>query len=174
MVCWLQTLVMVVVIGRFLKLYRWAQINILPEALPLWDQQGLLSLHRFMLRGGTRGQYLGHYVFFLSLEDCLMDQYYIWDIGSVWHKHWPEIKYVGQWPAFHGSKILLYVLKTIWWTNVGSMWCKDLPYYIYVHQWSIFYGPVILSCILKTIWWMNVVLKILMQFDTNTDLKLYM
>ena len=55
---------------QILKLYRWSQVDILPEALPLWDQQGLFSFHGFMLQGGARGQYLGHHIFFfLSFED---------------------------------------------------------------------------------------------------------
>ena len=39
-----------------------------------------------------------------------MNNYYNWDIGSVLHKHWPEIMYVGQWPIFHGSVILPSIL----------------------------------------------------------------
>ena len=38
-----------------------------------------------------------------------MDEYYTWDIGSVWHKHWPEIMYVGQWPFYHVPMILPYI-----------------------------------------------------------------
>ena len=57
--------------------------------------------------------------------------------------------------------------------DTGSMWCKNLPHQMHVGQWSTFHGPVILSYILKTIWWINVVLEILIQFDTNTELKLY-
>ena len=41
-----------------------------------------------------------------------------WDIDSVWHKHWTETIYVGQWPVFYGPVILPYILKTFWWTNV--------------------------------------------------------
>ena len=36
----------------------------------------------------------------------------------MWHKHWIETIYVGQWPIFRGPVILPYILKTIWWTNV--------------------------------------------------------
>ena len=43
-----------------------------------------------------------------------MDEYDTLDIGSVWHKHWPETMYVGQWPLFHGPVILHYICKTIW------------------------------------------------------------
>ena len=39
-----------------------------------------------------------------------MDEYYTWDIGLVWHKHWPEIMYVGYWPIFYGPLILSYIL----------------------------------------------------------------
>ena len=42
-----------------------------------------------------------------------------------------------------------------------------------VGQWPLFHGLVILSCILKTIWWMNVVLEILLHYDTNLDLLIY-
>ena len=42
-----------------------------------------------------------------------MDEYYTWDIGSVLHKHWPEIMYVGQWPIFHVPVILPDIGKTI-------------------------------------------------------------
>ena len=56
--------------------------------------------------------------------------------------------------------------------NIGSMWCKDLPDKMYVGQWPSFHCPVILSYILKTTWWINVVLEILIQCDTNIELKL--
>ena len=39
-----------------------------------------------------------------------MDEYYTWDIGSEWHKHWLKTMYVGQWPIFHGPVILPYIL----------------------------------------------------------------
>ena len=42
-----------------------------------------------------------------------IDEYYTWDIGSVWNKHWPETMYVGQWPAFHGPVIFPCIFKTI-------------------------------------------------------------
>ena len=54
--------------------------------------------------------------------------------------------------------------------DIGS---KDLPHKMYVGQWPIFHGPVILSYILKTIWWLNVLLKKLIQCDTNFDLQIY-
>ena len=57
--------------------------------------------------------------------------------------------------------------------NIGSMWCKDLPNKMYVGQWPTFHGPMILSYILKTTWWINVILEILIQCDTNIELKLY-
>ena len=64
-------MVMTVVIGRFL--------NCTDGHKLIFYQR----FHRFMLRGRARGQYLEHHTFFLSLEGYLMDQYYIWDIGSV-------------------------------------------------------------------------------------------
>ena len=70
-----------------------------------------------MLRGGDRGQYLGHHRFCLmSLR--LVDEWILYlDVGSVWHKHWSEFMYIGQWPIFHGPVILPYILKTICRTN---------------------------------------------------------
>ena len=55
--------------------------------------------------------------------------------------------------------------------NISSMWFKDLPHKMCVCQWPTFYGPTILSYTLKTVWWMNIVLGILIQCDTNFDLK---
>ena len=65
----------------------------------------------------------------------------------MWHKHWTETLYVGQWPIFHGPAILPYILKTIWWTNtiigildpcdakinhIKCMWVSDLHFVV---QW---------------------------------------
>ena len=65
----------------------------------------------------------------------------------MWHIHWTEIIYVGQWPIFHGPVILLYILQTTWWTNViiglldpcdakiyhiKCMWVSDLHFMV---QW---------------------------------------
>ena len=79
----------------------------------------------------------------------------------MWHKHWTENIYVGQWPIFHcpgSSAFADYLMDKCHNWATGSMWCKDLPVKMYVGQWSRFHGPVILSYILKTIWWINVVL----------------
>ena len=45
---------------------------------------------------------------------------------------------------------------------------------MYVGQWPTFHGLVILAYILKRIWLINVVLELLIQCDTNIELKLYM
>ena len=45
---------------------------------------------------------------------------------------------------------------------------------MYVGQWPTFHGPVILYYILKTIWRINVRLEILIQCDTDIEMKLYM
>ena len=62
----------------------------------------------------------------------------------MWHKHWTETIYVGQWPT-HGPVILPYILKTIWWTNViiGVLdpCDADLPHKMYVGMWPTFHGP---------------------------------
>ena len=107
-----------------------------------------------------------------------MDECCTGDIDSVWHKHWTEtivcrpVTYLSL-----SSDFALYLEDYLmdkcnnW--NTGSMWCKDLLHEMYVCQWPTFHGPVILSYILKTIWWINVVLEILIQYDTNIELKLY-
>ena len=66
---------------------------------------------------------------------------------SMWHKHWTETIYVGQWPIFHGQVSLPYILKTICWTNaivgildpcdakinhIKCMWVSDLHFMV---QW---------------------------------------
>ena len=44
---------------------------------------------------------------------------------------------------------------------------------MYVGHWPTFNGSMILSYILKTIWWIKFLLEILIQCDTNVELKLY-
>ena len=76
-----------------------------------------------------------------------MDSYYTWDVGSVWHKHWPKFMYIGQWSIVHGPVVVLYILKTICWANVITrildpcdpkiyqikcMWVSDLHFMV---QW---------------------------------------
>ena len=50
------------------------------------------------------------------------------DIDSVWCLLWPTNICVGQWPIFHFTVILPYILDTIWWTSLilwilGPMTC---------------------------------------------------
>ena len=48
-------------------------------------------------------------------------------------QNWTETINVCQWPIFHGPVILLYILKTIWWTNVMTgIWdpCDEKIYHI--------------------------------------------
>ena len=54
----------------------------------------------------------------------------------MWHKHWTETIYVGQWPIFHGP-VLLYILKTIWWTYaiIGKMDSCDAKIYLIKCKW---------------------------------------
>ena len=78
-----------------------------------------------------------------------------------------------------GHHIFIYILKTWWWMNIILERHKHWPETICVGQWPIFHGPIfhgpaILPYILKTIWWLNVILEILVQCDTNIDLKPYM
>ena len=76
----------------------------------------------------------------------------------MWHKHWTETIYVGQWPVFHGPVILPYILETIWWTNIiigildpcdtkichiKCLWVSDLHFMVqwFCHiSWRLFDG----------------------------------
>ena len=87
----------------------------------------------------------------------------------MWHKHWTETIYVGQWPMFHAPVVLPYILKTIWWTNViigildpcdvkinhiKCKWVSDL-HFVVLWFWHI----------LKTFWWRYIGLKLLIPCD---------
>ena len=79
----------------------------------------------------------------------------------MWHKHWTETIYVGQWPIFHDPVILPYILKTIWWTNVivgildpcdakikhiKCMWVSDLHFMVqwfWLISWRRFNGEML-------------------------------
>ena len=108
-VCWLQTLAdvpwLIFLSSVDSSALLMEQVDILSEAL---DQQHLLSCLVFMLRGGARGQYLGH------LRFCLISQrqvdWWIFYLG-YWFSvtHWPETMCVGHWPIFHGPLILPYL-----------------------------------------------------------------
>ena len=124
--------------------------------------------------------YLGHHILFLI-------SWKLFDGSMLYLGYWFSVTQTLNWNYVCRSetciswfkditlflKTTLYLMDKCHNLDIGSMRCKDLPYYIYVSQWPIFYGPVILSCILKTIWWM-IVLEILIQCDTNIDMKLYM
>ena len=114
--------------------------------------------------------------FVFYLQEYLMEECCTGDIDLVWHKHWTETICVGQWPIFMLQWFCLfledYLMDKCHNWNTGSMW-KDLPRKMYVGQWPTFHSPVILSYILKTIWWINVILEILIQCDTNIELKVY-
>ena len=158
--------------------------------------------------------------FALYLEDYLMDKCHNWNVGScytnIYHIKCMWVSYLHfivqgfcriSWRLLDG--LMLYwrywfsVTQTLTWNyicksvtyiswssdftlypedylmdkchnwNIGSMWFKDLPHKMNVGQWPIFHGLVILSYILKTTWWVNVLLEILIQYDTNIELKLY-
>ena len=73
--------------------------------------------------------------FVLYLEDYLMDKCHNWDIGSIRCKDLPHKIYLSQWPTFHGSVILSYILKTIWWMNdvleiLILVWQENLKLYM--------------------------------------------
>ena len=76
-----------------------------------------------------------------------MDEHHSWYNESVWHRDWSHQAYVGQWPIFYGSVILLRILKTIWWRNIvfgGIDQCDikiDLVKYMWVsdHWFCLMY-----------------------------------
>ena len=78
------------------------------------------------------------------------------------------MKWRSAWPIFHGSVILPYILKTIWFESVWpDVWpkknkCRSL--------WPIFHGPMILPYFLKTIWCMNY-LKLWVSMAQSLHLK---
>ena len=103
-------MVKIFVMGRFLSSTE--QVDILLEALPLCDQQCLLSCQGFMLEGWARGQYLEHHRY------CLVFQRLV-DGWILYLGYWFNVtqtltwNYVCQWPIFHGPLILPYIFKTI-------------------------------------------------------------
>ena len=55
--------------------------------------------------------------FALYLEDCLMDEHYTWDFGSMLHKNWPHIN-VAQCDQYFVVYFLMDECQT-W--NIGSV-----------------------------------------------------
>ena len=97
--------------------------------------------------------------FALYFEDYLMDRCHNWNIGSMLCKYLPDKMYLGVWPSFHGTAILSFILKTIWWINVVLVifiQCDtNIELILFVGQWPIFRGPVILLYILIC-WWIGI------------------
>ena len=92
------------------------------------------------------------------------------DQTLTWNYICRSVTYI-SWPSDFALYLDYLMDKCRNW-KIGSMWCKASSHKMYVGQWPTFYGLVILSYILKTTWWINVVLEILIQCDTNTELKL--
>ena len=85
-----------------------------------------------------------------------------WNKESVWLDAWPQNKSGSLWPIFHGSVILLYILKAIWCINNiprnnESVWLDAWPQNKSGSLWPIFHGSVILPYILKAIWCINMI-----------------
>ena len=99
-----------------------------------------------------------------------------WDVKPQ-HKKTNKI-YVGQWPIFHGTMILPYICKTIWWMkiilDIMDQCDTKIDHIKYIGQWPTSHGPVILPYILKTIWLMKVILWLMDQCDTKVVLIKYM
>ena len=117
--------------------------------------------------------------FALYLEDYLMYEHHTFGLWVSMSDVWPQNKCRSQWPIFHGSVILPYILKTIWFMNIilldyESVWLDIWPQNKYRSLWPILHGPVILSYVLKTIfdistpyfWSMS-------QYDPMFDLKTF-
>ena len=110
------------------------------------------------------------YLYFMVQWFCLIS----WRLFDIWMSYFGimsqydpmfDLKiFVGHCDQyFHGSVILLYSLKTIWYMNsilwdYESVWPEVWPQNICRTLWPIFHGPVILPCILNTIQWMNIIL----------------
>ena len=126
-----------------------------------------------------------------------MDEYYTWDVGSVWHTHWPEFMYISQWPIFHGPVILPHILKTICWTNaiIGilvpcdakiyrikctCMWVSDLHFMVQwfcLISWRLFDG-FMLYCrywfsMIQTLNWNNICRSVT-NISWSSDFALYL
>ena len=99
------------IIGRFLS-----SVDILLGALPLWDQQSLLSFQEFMLRGGSRGQYLGHHRF------CLMS----WRLVDGW------ILYLRCWFSVTQTLTWIYVYRSV--TYFMVQWFCLIPWRLFAGQ----------------------------------------
>ena len=148
-----------------------------------------------MLRGGARGQYLGHHGFCL-ISWRLVDGWILYlRFGSVWHKHWPEFMYVGQWHIFHGPVILPYNLKTIWWTIVmigilvpcdadidliKYMWVSDLHFMVQwfcLLSWRLFDGLMLYwrywFSMTQTLTW-NYICRSVTYISWSSDFTLYL
>ena len=71
------------------------------------------------------------------------------------------LKYRSLWPISHGSKIVCYILKTVWCMIIigayGSVWPDVWPLNKCMSLWPIFYGPLIFPYISKIFWWMSVI-----------------
>ena len=109
-------------------LHRW-------DALPLWDQQGLLSFQGFMLRGGARGQYLGHHRFCL-MSSRLVDRWILYlrcwfsvtqTLTWIYVYTCRSVTYI-SWSSDFALYLEDYLLDKCHNWDIGSMWCKDLPH----------------------------------------------
>ena len=100
--------------------------------------------------------------FALYLEDYLMYKHDTLADESVWLYALPQNKSGSLWPILHGSVILPYNLKAIWWINMipwanESVWLDAWPLSNSWSLWPIFHGSVTLPYILKTFWWINMI-----------------
>ena len=119
------SVVKIFVIGRFLS-----SVN---GALPLWDQQGLLSFQGFMLRGGARGQYLGHHRFCLMswrLVDWWILYLRCWFSVTqtlTWIDVYMSVTFI-SWSSDFALYLEYYLLNKYHNWDIGFMWYKDLPH----------------------------------------------
>ena len=124
-----------------------------------------------------------------------MDEYYTWDVGLVWHKHWPEFMYIGQWPIFHGPVIWPYILKTICRTNaitgilvpcdakiylIKCIWVSDLHFMVQwfcLISWKLFDGLILYQIyrfsVTQTLNW-NYICRSVTYISWSSDFALYL
>ena len=85
----------------------------------------------------------------------------LWDNVSVGHDLWPHNECRSQWPVFHGTLILFYILKAVWLMNIILWDNETLLHNLWPQnrcrpQWPIFHGLVILPYLedyLNDDWW---------------------
>ena len=101
--------------------------------------------------------YISWFSDFPSYLDYLICKHNTFGYESVWLDAWPQNKSGSLWPIFHGSVILTYILKTIWWINMipwtnESIWLDAWPQTKSGSLWPVFHGSVIIPLAYEVCW----------------------